>query len=249
MTPALYRAGVWETVRSELGAAPSRMGGAQGMLLAAAFVGGLGVWLPWRMGFEILDPFLQLVYAMFAPLFQQRITVESFAEDKNRRMLEGWWDPPCPQPEFLLGKLIATAVLGWAGALATQAACFVTLRAAHGQGNWILPDGSLLASALSIGAAFSLFCACAGAALALQVQTPAEARRSVRGMFLAFLALLLLFGPYAPVPLKGWVGTRLLPGNLAVTAGAGVAALLAASALLWRASLRRIESARSVLTS
>ena len=247
MTPSLYRAGVWRTVRGELRDAPERMGGAQGILLAAAFLAGLGVWLPWRMGFEILDPFLQLVYASLAPLFQQRITAESFAEDKNRRMLEGWWDPPCPQPEFLLGKLLATAILGWAGALAVQALCFLTLRVAHGV--WILPEAPLLAALLAMGAAFSLFCACAGAALALRVQTPAEARRSVRGMFLAFLVLLVLFGPYAPTPLKGWVGERLLAENLAVTAGVAVAGLLAASALLWRANLRRIEAARNVLIS
>jgi hypothetical protein len=247
MTTSLYRAGVWRTVGGELRGAPERIGGAQGILLAAAFLAGLGVWLPWRMGFEILDPFLQLVYASLAPLFQQRITAESFAEDKNRRMLEGWWDPPCPQPEFLLGKLLATAILGWAGALAAQALCFLTLRVAHGA--WILPEAPLLAALLAMGAAFSLFSACAGAALALRVHTPAEARRSVRGMFLAFLALLVLFGPYAPAPLKGWIGERLLAGNLAVTAGVAVALLLVASAVLWRANLRRIEAARDVLLS
>jgi len=246
MPETLYRAGTWETVRAEIRESPSRMGGAQGLLLVAAFLAGLGVWLPWRMGFEILDPFLQLVYACLAPLFQQRITVESFAEDKNRRMLEGWWEPPCPQPEFLLGKLLATAIIGWVGALATQAAVFLTLRQVHGQGNWILPDASFLAAVTAIGAAFSLFTACAGAALALRVQTPAEARKSTRGMFLAFLALLAIFGPYAPVFLKGWVGSRFLPENLPWTAALAVAAPLVASWVLWRANLRRIEMARQV---
>lgn len=246
MPETLYRAGIGATIRTELREAPSRMGGAQGLLLVSAFLAGLGVWLPGRMGFEILDPFLQLVYACLAPLFQQRITVESFAEDKNRRMLEGWWEPPCPQPEFLLGKLLATAIIGWCGALLVQALVFLTLRQTHGQGNWILPDTSFLAAVTAIGAAFSLFSACLGAALALRVQTPVEARKSTRGMFLVFIALLAIFGPYAPVFLKGWISSRFLAENLAWTAAFAVAILLASSWLLWRANLRRIETARQV---
>ncbi|MBN8729141.1 MAG: hypothetical protein J0L64_01270 [Acidobacteria bacterium] len=254
MTQPLYRAdggaaAVWATVRAELRDVPERIGGWRGALLVAAFWSGLGVYVPWDLGMDFMEPFLQAVYACSAPLFQSKITVASFSEDKSRRMLEGWWDPPCPRPEFLLGKVLATAAAGLAGALVLYALALATLTAAHGSGRLMTPPAAFLVPLLAASAAFSLFTACVGAMLALRVQTPAEAERSVRMAFLAFLAGLLLVGPYAPSRVKGWVASLFLPDVMPWAALAGVGLCAIASYALWLWCLRRIENARPLTIS
>lgn len=254
MTEPLYRVGVggtavWATVAAELRDVPERIGGWRGLLLVGAFWAGLGIYVPWDLGLDFMEPFLQAVYACSAPLFQSRITVASFSEDKNRRMLEGWWDPPCPQPEFLLGKIVATASAGIVGAFVLYGLALATLTLAHGRGRLMAPPLSFLIPLLLMGAAFSLLTACAGAALALRLQTPAEAERSVRMVFLAFLAGLLLLGPYAPSLVKGWIGSLFLPGVLPWAALAAVALSALASYGLWRWCLSRIENARPLTIS
>jgi hypothetical protein len=102
---------------------------------------------------------------------------------------------------------------------------------------------------LAIGAAFSVFSAHTGATLALRVQTPAEARRSVRTAFLAILVGIAVLGPYAPPVVKGWIASLFLPENLPLFALGAIALLLAGSYLLWRWCLDRIESARPLTIS
>lgn len=254
MTQPLYRAGVgrtavWAILRAELRDVPERIGGARGALLVAAFLAGLGVYVPWDLGLDFMEPFLQAVYACSAPLFQSKITVASFSEDKNRRMLEGWWDAPCPQPEFLLGKIAATAVAGFAGALTLYVLALATLTIAHGGGRVMAPPAAFVLPLLVVGAAFSALTACLGAMLALRVQTPAEAERSVRMAFLAFLAGLLLLGPYAPSRVKGWISSLFLPDVMPWAALAAVALCAALSFALWRWCLDRIENARPLTIS
>ncbi|MCC7234307.1 MAG: hypothetical protein IT163_03335 [Bryobacterales bacterium] len=244
MSLPLYREGALETLRGELAGAPSSAGGAAGIVSLAALLAVLGVYFPWRLGFDFMDPFLQAVYAGSAPLFQSRMTLAAFSEDKNRRMLEGWWEPPCPQPGFLMGKIAATAIAGYGGALVLYALSLATLTLAHGNGRLLIPGAAFLIPLLLSGAAFSLFTAHAGALLALRVQTPFEARRSIRMAFAALLAVLLLLGPYAPNPVKGAVSSLFLPETFPWAAVVFSAACLALSGVLWRWCLHRIATAR-----
>ena len=85
--------------------------------------------------------------------------------------------------------------------------------------------------------------------LALRVQTPAEAERSVRMAFMAFLAGLLILGPYAPSRVKGWVSSLFLPDVMPWAALAGVGLCAVASYTLWRWCLARIENARPLTIS
>lgn len=249
MSLPLYRDGVRETLAAELLDAPARIGGWRGLLFLTGFAGVLGVYFPWSLGQDFMDPFFQIVYACSAPLFQSRITIASFTEDKHRRMLEGWWDAPCPQPQFLLGKIAATAIAGFAGALFLYALSLATLSFVHGNGRLLMPGASFLAPLLAMGAAFSVLSANIGATLALRVQTPTEARRSVRTAFLAFLVAIAAFGPYAPPVVKGWIARAFLPETLPWVAAGAITLLLALSYALWRWCLARIQSARAARIS
>ena len=241
----LYRDGVRETLAAELLDAPARIGGWRGFLFLAGFAGVLGVYFPWSLGQDFMDPFFQIVYACSAPLFQSQITIASFTEDKHRRMLEGWWEAPCPQPEFLLGKIAATAIAGYVGALLLYALSLATLSVVHGNGRLLLPGAAFLVPLLATGAAFSVLSAHIGATLALRVQTPTEARRSVRTAFLAVLVAIAALGPYTPAVVKGWIARAFLPETLPWVAAAAIAALLASSYVLWRWCLARIQNARA----
>ena len=249
MSLPLYRDGVMETLAAELADVPERVGGWRGLLFLAGFAAGLGIYFPWRLGQDFMDPFFQLVYACSAPLFQSQITIASFTEDKNRRMLEGWWDAPCAQPEFLLGKIAATAIAGYIGALFLYGLSLATLSFVHGNGRLLLPGASFLVPVLAIGAAFSVFSAHAGATLALRVQTPTEARRSVRTVFLAVLVGIAVLGPYAPPVVKGWIASAFLPETLPWVAAGSIAMLLLVSYILWRWCLDRIQNARPLTIS
>ncbi|MEP7364646.1 MAG: hypothetical protein ABI972_15425 [Acidobacteriota bacterium] len=246
MSMPLYRDGVRETLAAELADAPARIGGWRGFLFLAGFAGVLGVYFPWSLGQDFMDPFFQIVYACSAPLFQSQITIASFTEDKSRRMLEGWWEAPCPQPEFLLGKIAATAIAGFAGALCLYALSLATLTIVHGNGQLLVPGASFLIPLLAIGAAFSIFSANVGATLALRVQTPTEARRSVRTVFLAVLVGIAVLGPYAPPVVKGWIASAFLPESLPWVATGAIALLIVLSYALWRWCLDRIQSAKPV---
>ena len=245
----LYRDGVLTTMASELSDAPARIGGWRGFLFLAGFAAVLGVYFPWSLGQDFMDPFFQIVYACSAPLFQSQITIASFTEDKNRRMLEGWWDAPCAPPEFLLGKIAATAVAGYVGALFLYALSLATLSLVHGNGRLLLPGASFLVPLMAIGAAFSVFSAHVGAALALRVQTPTEARRSVRTVFLAVLVGIAVLGPYAPNSVKGWIAAAFLPETLPWVAAGVIAVLLALSYALWRWCLSRSQNDRPLTIS
>jgi len=245
----LYRDGVWRTMLAELADAPGRIGGWRGFLLLCAFLGGLGVYFPWSLGLDFMEPFLQLVYACSAPLFQSQVVVASFTEDKNRRMLEGWWDAPCPRPEFLMGKIAAAAIAGYAGALLLYTLSLATLTLAHGAGRLLAPGPSFLVPLLAVGAAWSVCAAHIGATLALRVQTPTEARRSVRMAFLAVLGGIALLGPYAPNFVKAGIASAFLPETLPWAAAAAIAFLLAVSCVLWRWCLERIQNARPLTIS
>lgn len=249
MSLPLYRDGVRETLAAELLDAPARIGGWRGFLFLMGFAGLLGVYFPWSLGQDFMDPFFQIVYACSAPLFQSQITIASFTEDKHRRMLEGWWEAPCPQPEFLLGKIAATAIAGYVGALFLYGLSLATLSAVHGNGRLLLPGASFLVPLLAIGAAFSVFSAHIGATLALRVQTPTEARRSVRTAFLAVLVGIAALGPYAPPVVKGWIARAFLPETLPWVAAGAIVVLLALSYGLWRWCLARIRNARPLTIS
>lgn len=244
MSLSLYREGVWDTLRGELAGAPASAGGAAGILAFVLLFAVLGLYFPWKLGFDFMDPFLQAVYAGSAPLFQSRMTIATLSEDKNRRMLEGWWEPPCPAPEFLMGKIAATAIVGGCGALVLYALSLATLTLTHGNGRLLIPDAGFLAPLLFAGAAFSLFTALAGAVLALRVQTPFEARRSIRTAFAAWLAVLLLLGPYAPSGVKGVISSLFLPETLPLAALAFSAGCVTFSYAMWRWCLHRITAAR-----
>jgi hypothetical protein len=148
----------------------------QAILVHITVVVVFGVFLPWWLGFQFLDPVTIAAYSCLGVLFAAPAAAQGFAGDRPQSMSEA------------LARIAVAAVYGEAMAIVILVAGFMTIFMTHAR-VLLAPDFVSLGEAAALGISGSLALASIAAVVGLTL--PKGAARMV--LRVIFLSLLLLF--------------------------------------------------------
>jgi hypothetical protein len=154
------------------------------MLVHVAVVAVFGVFLPWWLGVQFLDPVTIAAYSCLGVLFAAPAAAQAFAGEKPRLMSEAVTRIVLAA---LYGEMMAIAILiaGFTTILLTPARAFLTL------------DFTSLAQASALGLSGSIAIA-AIAALIGMLLPPGASRMALRVIFLGLLMLFFFRSRWLP---------------------------------------------------
>lgn len=173
------------------------------ILLNLAVLLAFGVWVPWRRGFDFLDPVMILAYAMLALLFVAPAAAVACAPDSARGLTR----------TAMLGRIVAAVAYGWGTAMIILVIALITINATAWHGRAVLPPLKILSSAVLMSLAGSLFVAILGALVTLSFSAGA-ARNFFRFAFLFLLLALTFSSRFLPAEWKVWLSAQMTTDGL-----------------------------------
>jgi len=219
----------------EIRALPLRMGGVSGLLLFAFIVVAFGIYVPWRWGFEFLNPMVLIAYAGVAMLFTGPVAAESFAAIHHLAA-----DRPEVRRDALWAKLLCSAAYGAGATTLLLAAGLATVHTGNWRGGPLLPEEAFLASLLL----FTWSIALAVASLAARIGVVCSAlstKRILRSGFLLLVLLALMGLRHGPEEWRTRLALELTAERFPRLALIVCLHLLFVSALLVRSAAGRLE--------
>ncbi len=222
------------------GALPYHRGVRAGWQLVLAAL--LGIWLPWRMGFEFLDAAVLLLYGLLSTAAAAPAIAAALGSEQERPVLDAARE--VPEAGALYRAIGRAAAIGWIEAMAVTAAGLATVNLASWHGRVVLPPAGVLASvaALSLGAA--LLTASAGARAAIEARSAAAAARELRGRCLLLIVAGLAGVRLLPGGWKTWFDAQMTPESLVRNAALATPALALGSAAIALRLARRSRGPR-----
>lgn len=169
-----------------------------------AFVGLVGVLVPWQVGIPWIRAPWTLVFWAWMPLFLVTVlTADSVAGERERHTLETLLATRLPSRALLFGKVAAAVVWVWAALLVCLPIGLAVVNLAHVQGPPVLYSPG---AALGI-AGLAMLSGILGAALAVLVSMRAATVRQAQ-QILCVCVLVLFLVPLLALRLLpvGWVG-------------------------------------------
>ena len=177
-----------ESILWELTKLRRHMGGTAGVALYVLGVVLLGIVAPRYLGFDFVDVPVLVTYACLSLLLVPPVVAESVAGETERALRPA---AAGQRREWLLAKVGAGTLYGWASTVFILALAIASLRLALGR---FLPPPPLLAAGLGmISLAASFFAAAAAAAVATGARSSRDAKRNLRQGMLLLLVLLIYF--------------------------------------------------------
>jgi hypothetical protein len=177
------------------------LGGASGAVIHALLVAFLGVYLPWRLGLDLLDPLVVIPYWCTSLLFVAGATAEAFSPEVPAGVARRQMLATVTMYGFAYGTLISTLAL-------------LTVNVSNWHGRVLLPAGAVLWTAPLLSLSASACMAAIGARLAAEGHTAQSVKSLLRGTLWG-IALLLIAGPsLAPAAVREWIGPHLTTGEL-----------------------------------
>lgn len=213
----------------ELKRLPSYAGGAASLVNQTLIAGFLGVYLPWRLSFQFLDPLVIIPYALTGLIFASGASVEAFAGDDSSE--EGEESAiRCRVGVVAVGGLGYSSLLTFTGLL--------VVNARNWHGDLIIPPAPVCVVAPLLSLAASGFMAASAALLLSRYYSPGDVKTRFRAALAGLVAVWVFRGWIVPVALKEWIAPLLTTRGIAV-----LTAIF--SMLLALLAERRVRAART----
>lgn len=242
--PSSLTGEIWAVIRVEWRHLPGRAGGLAGMgwYLAIALL--LGVYMPWRLGFEFLDAAILLFYSSLSSLLGGPLAARSVGSERERGLLDPAPAGTAHRPT-LYGRVLAAAAAGWFAALVIVAGGLLAVNVTLWHGRALLPPVSVLLSLVVWSLSLAVVTAAAGARIALSASSGASAARTLRSRLLFILSLCVLAAQLLPGRWKTFFDAQMTAGRLARNVAIATPLLLLLGAALLRATGGSRETRRT----
>jgi ABC-2 type transport system permease protein len=233
---------VWTVLRKELKELSVVDGGLITSLSFLAFVGLIGVVLPWQIGPMWVRATWPVVFWAWMPLFLvTTVTADSFAGERERHTLETLLATRLPDWAILTGKVGAAVVWVWLATMICVPVGLVTLNIAYADQGPLLYTPTAALGVMVVAFLAALLGASLGVLVSLRASTVRQAQQA-----LTLCVMVILLGPalsvrFMPTEWTDSLVKLFILGDPAAVAFALSATFLGVDVLLLLAAIARFQ--------
>ena len=211
----------------------------------------LAIYLPWGAGADWVESGLSVLLSIVVPFILVGITVpDSFAGERERHTLPTLLASRLSDGAILFGKLATSIAFGWGALLVLLVISLITVNIAHGDGQLLLYQPTILAVDLALSFLVAVLTATLGVLISLRSSTAQEAQQTLMAVLMVPIILiqvggvLILGSESGKNSLREVLATVSFEQLILVV----VAILLVVDLLLLRTAMARFKRSRLVLS-